>query len=181
MVAIVIGAIALVIIILYMIFRDVYGEEVEFIAATIVIAFIVWGFSLLIAHAIADPGSTYEYKHLPIQSAYSSTSQGFSGSFILGCGTVSGSTESVYIVQGNFKQGMLRIELDTDYTYVNETDAESPKIKNYYSRKITPAYSCWWLSKDHPREVGSWKRTSSWDEKVLIVPANTVRKQFDIK
>ena len=178
---IVIGAIALVIIILYLIFRDTYGEEVEVITGIICISFFVWCFSLLFAHAGASPNSTTEYKSLPIQSAYSSTNQELYGSFILGCGTVSGSTESVYVVQGQFKQGMKRIELDTDYTYVRETDIESPKIKNYYNRRITPAWSSWWLIKDHPREVGAWKASPSWEDRVLIVPANTVRKQFDIR
>ena len=176
----IIGALTLISIGIYLKTRNAFGEEFGKIFNIVLGGVLVWGFSLLVGNEIAKPAPYYEYKDLPIQSAYSSDNQELHGSFILGCGTVSGSTRSVYIVQGKFAQGMKRINLNTDYTYVNETDSESPKIEKYYSRRVRSGYSSWWLIKDREQVKGSWVKTASWQEKTLVVPTSTVKKQFDI-
>ena len=115
-----------------------------------------------------------ETKDLLIQSAYSSSSQELHGSFILGCGTISGSATSKYIIRGIYPQGVKRMELYANNVYVNETDKESPRIKQYYTRTIQPGYSSKWLLLDRKKYISNWKTKYIYSDIILIVPINNI-------
>jgi hypothetical protein len=62
--------------------------------------------------------------------------------------------------------------------YINETDSETPKIKDYQKRKVKGSWeSKWFFDRTETKE--KWLRNSA--AAVVIVPKNTIYKEFSIK
>jgi hypothetical protein len=126
---------------------------------------------------------TYEYKDQEIQSLVNKTGVASSGSFILGCGSVSGRSYDYYISYAQFPQGALRIKVSAFRTYVKETNSESPKIINYWIRKVNKAYKSPWIWNRKER-VGDWKENDNYyggADLIVIVPEKTIYKEFKIE
>ena len=127
----------------------------------------------------------YEYKDQPIESLINKKSSSISGSFILGCGSISGGSYDYYVAYANFPQGALRIKIDAYNTYVQENNNESPRIKNYWVRKNRVGYKSLWIWNREPSN-GNWIENDqnfyfNTTDKIVIVPKNTIYKEFLIK
>ena len=119
---------------------------------------------------------TYEYKELPIQSLINKSGVSVYGSFVLGSGSIRGGNNDYYVAYSEFPQGLLRVKVDASNSYIKETDDESPKIINYWAKKVWIGYENKWFWNSAPRK-GEWEE-NKYGEKIVIVPKNTVYKDI---
>ncbi|MFW6311573.1 MAG: hypothetical protein ACOC1K_04990, partial [Nanoarchaeota archaeon] len=121
----------------------------------------------------------YEYKDLEISSLDVDTDFNITGNFILGSGSIDGYETDYYIIFGNFEKGLKKIKIDAYNTYINETCLEKPKIKNYYRKKVLDDFDSKWIIYNPYKEIiFQWEVNT--EEKVLIVPENTIIKTFKV-
>lgn len=156
------------------------SERLSDILASLLAIAAFWGFSIFIVALMEDKEWEYNYKDIPVYSAFNDSKTELYGHFILGCGTIRGSAKAVYVVYGEFEQGKKRIELNTSTVYLKETDDEIPTIRKYWVQRYVPARKNWWLVKERPEEIGDWKENVHGD-KTLVVPTGTIYKNFEIK
>ncbi len=120
-----------------------------------------------------------EYGDLEIVSLSKNTNYEMDGHFFLGCGSVHGETIDYYVTYGKFEKGLKRVKLDSYNVYIDETNSEHPKIKNYFSKIINPPYkSKWWWNNEKRTECRVEWYTATKDL-ILVVPENTIIKEFN--
>jgi len=119
-----------------------------------------------------------EFRDIPIVSLQNKTAVELSGSFILGCGSISGGEREYYVTYGKFPKGLKQVELQANRMYINETDSQTPKIIAYEVRTIHEEYKSIWFF-NRPQREGAWAVNPDAD--ILIVPENTIYKEFSIK
>jgi len=166
--------------------------DLESVLGSLVSYALVYGLLMLIGRMeLADNNKfdSFEYKDQPIESLGTHDGMKINGSFILGCGSVSGTSGEYYVSYARFSQGLLRIKTDAYECYVLETDSVPPVIKNYWVRKIKEPYNSKWFW-NRKRFVGDWRKYEKYfvteefiRDKIVIVPKNTVKvyQQFQIK
>ena len=159
-----------------------WGALIGGIVITAIVYFVVL---LTIRVAISDSQKyyTYEYKDQPIESLVNKGAIASGGSFILGCGSVSGGSYEYYVSYANFPQGSLRIKVNAYKAYVKETNEESPTIKNYWVRRVHKGYKSPWIWNREPRN-GEWDKNLGYfntSDIIVIVPKNTIYKEFKIE
>jgi len=166
--------------------------EFENIIGTLFIFAIIYGMAILMGRIELfdrEKFYSYEYKDQPIESLGTHDGMKINGSFILGCGSVSGGSEEYYVSYARFPQGLLRIKTDAYECYVQETDSVPPVIKNYWVRKIKEPYNSKWFW-NRKRTVGEWRKYEKYfvthefiRDKIVIVPKNTVKvyQKFNIE
>jgi hypothetical protein len=127
---------------------------------------------------------TLEYNDIQIQSAFTDKVFELDGAFILGIGSVHGSTSSDYIVYGQFDKGLKRLELNPSDYFVREDNTKPPCVENYNIRKIYNPYKSKWVifSRKTVRN-GDWGKNYGYygTSPVLVVPTNTVRKEYSLE
>jgi len=127
---------------------------------------------------------TFEYSDIQIQSAFTDKVFELDGAFILGIGSVRGSTSSDYIVYGQFDKGLKRLELNPTNYFVREDNTKPPCVENYHIRKIyNPYKSKWTIFSRNVTNTGSWNQNSGYygTSPVLVVPTNTIRKEYSLE
>lgn len=127
--------------------------------------------------------TTYEYKDQEIQSLVNKSDVSISGSFILGCGSVSGRSYDYYVSYAQFPQGALRIKVSAFRTYVKETNSETPKIINYWKKRVNKAYQSLWIW-NRKQTIGEWYENDNYyggADLIVIVPEKTIYKEFKIE
>jgi len=166
--------------------------DLESVLGSLVSYALVYGLLMLIGRMeLADNNKfdSFEYKDQPIESLGTHDGMKINGSFILGCGSVSGTSGEYYVSYARFSQGLLRIKTDAYECYVLETDSVPPVIKNYWVRKIKEPYNSKWFW-NRKRFVGDWRKYEKYfvteefiRDKIVIVPKNTVKvyQQFQIE
>ena len=131
---------------------------------------------------------TYEYRNLNIQSI-KINDNGFNldGTFILGTGRVSGSNNATYVSYAKYPQGIKRIEVNANNTYIVETNNEQPHIKNFEYRIVSSEVRSKWLLNKKER-IGAWQKntgryrgTYKMKDIYIVVPENTVIHNFNVE
>ena len=78
----------------------------------------------------------------------------------------------------------MRIKVDAFNSYVQQTDSIPPVIKNYWVRKISNGFKSKWIW-NRETNISEWEtnthRYINSADIVVIVPTNTVYKEFLIK
>lgn len=184
---------SVIVFILLMVAIYKWGDlDFESIVGTFFTLAALYGLAILIGRlelSDKDQFYSYEYKDQPIESLGSHDGMKIDGSFILGCGTISGGSEEYYVSYARFPQGLLRIKTDAYECYVQETDSVPPTIKNYWVRKIKEPYNSKWFW-NRKRTVGEWRKYEKYfvtdkfiRDKIVIVPKNTVKvyQKFNIE
>ena len=177
----------IVFIFLYFVWKDANmrscPEDFYSRGATIIfVAALIYGATIGIArgsYAEQNSLNTYEYNDLPISSLVNKDQYGVHGAFILGTGSFSGNSYSQYITYGNFSQGLKRLELSATSYYIKETDSKKPCIPNYYKIQVKKSFESKWFW-DRKSWTDSYMR-KNYDAKTIIVPTNTVYKEFSIR
>ena len=180
---IIFGVIFAIISVIIIILEDGIANIIGGIFGTLFILAILYGIVMIIGITALHGNPKYtswEYKELPIQSLINkggfSINGSFSSAFTLGTGTISGGNIDYYVSYAQFPQGLLRVKVDASNAYIKETNDESPKIINYWVRKIWTGYKNKWLWNSAPR-TGEWEVNRD-GEKIVIVPKNTVYKDL---
>lgn len=123
--------------------------------------------------------NTQEYRDLKIVSFANKDGWSVGGAFVLGTGSMSGSSYTYYVTYGKFSQGVKRLELSTDRYYLKETNSHSPCIPNYWEIDIKKDFkSKWWWNRNYTRSKYMDKNYSA---KTIVVPTNTIFKHFEVK
>jgi hypothetical protein len=113
-----------------------------------------------------------EFKPLLIASLTQDKESELNGSFFLGCGSIIGETNDYYITYGKYVAGLKRIKLNAYNTYLEKSDSEAPKIKNYFTRCTQKSFkSKWFWNREETFE--EW--TVYYGELYLVVPTNTIK------
>jgi hypothetical protein len=159
-----------------------WGDFIGGIVVTVFLYLLVLGLTRIL---ITDLPKyyTYEYKDQEIQSLINKSGVSASGSFILGCGSISGRSYDYYISYAQFPQGALRIKVSAFQAYIKETNSESPKIKNYWIRKVHKGYNSPWIW-SRKEKAGEWTENDRYyggKEIIVIVPENTIYREFKIE
>jgi hypothetical protein len=158
-----------------------WGTFIGDIVITAVLYFVTLGFIYIFSECSLK-NCSYEYKDQPIESLINKSGVSSNGSFILGCGSISGESYDYYVSYADFPQGSLRIKVNAYHAYVKETDSETPKIKNYWIKVTHKGYKSNWIWNKKTR-VGEWKTNTYNDaaDIIVIVPKHTIYKEFQIK
>jgi hypothetical protein len=153
-------------------FEDIFGSII-----TMTILF--FAISAVIYWNDCEDHTIKEYKDLPIQSVFNDYENSVNGSFILGTGSFSSNYENYYVVQGKFKRGVKILILHSYEVYVLETNDKKPCIENYYHRYVRDSFHTDWGFSRKKKVVDDWDHFHS--DYTIIVPENTVYKQYNIK
>lgn len=139
-----------------------------------VVMFIIWIIVQAIGHSIvSNRNSEITYRSLDIESAFTERNWKLNG-FIIG---VSGGSYTEYVVYGKFNKGLKRLSLSANSTYIVERNVK-PHIQNYWEIITYNKWEHWfWLGED---EVTT-ETSKSYHDKVMVVPLNTVYKEFELK
>jgi hypothetical protein len=180
MITLIIGLVIFVLISLIIIFSEkgfwnIFGG----IFTTLFCLTLIYGMLMLIGRLELNNNSKYtkyEYKELPIQSLINGNGFSINGSFVLGTGGVSGRDKDYYVSYAQFEKGLLRVRVDASNAYIKETSDESPKIINYWVRKMWTGYQSKWFWNSVPR-TGNWEE-NKYGDKIVVVPKNTVYKDL---
>jgi hypothetical protein len=130
------------------------------------------------SYAIDNNLNREVYKDLQIVSLVNKQGYSISGFFILGTGGVSGNSYDYYITYGKFRSGKKRLKLYAYSYYIDEGDDISPCIKNYWKGTQYDAFESKWWGKREARFEGWYE---NYEAKKIIVPKNTIFKEFGIK
>jgi hypothetical protein len=141
------------------------------IFGSIIFYFIVVG-CLRLNYASVNNLDVTEYKPLLIASLTQDKETKLNGDFILGCGSISGVTNDYYITYGKYVVGLKRIKLDAYNTYLEKSNSEVPKIKNYYIRIIKKEFKSKWFW-NRKETIEDW--TKYIGELYMVVPTNTIK------
>lgn len=157
-------------------------KEDELNSGIFIIIFIFCGLITLIGRSILDEKHSYkQYMDLPIVSLNVDKQLEGGGSFVLGIGGVSLEPATYYVAYGEFSRGLKRVKIDAYNTYINETNTEKPRIKNYWYRMVGNPYKSNWFWGRSEIKYGKWYTTSEWvDDIIITVPTNTIYKEFKI-
>lgn len=149
---------------------------------------VVYGITIAIGRATLNTkNKEISYYDLPIVSLTLNKDYKMNGSFILGTGGVYGKSIDSYITYGKFKGGLKRIKIDAYNTYIEETNDKSPVIKNYFMiEKIKSYKSEWFWNKNEEKHWYTYDDQQvicncNYPSLVLVVPENTIYKEFNIK
>jgi hypothetical protein len=122
------------------------------------------------------------YHDLPIESLTNKDNWELNGSFVLGSGSINGGSYTSYITYGKFKSGLKRLKLNTDHYYLKESDSKKPCIERYWKFQIYHPYkSIWFWNRKYSKDEYMREVDSYFDHRTIIVPTNTVYKNFNIK
>jgi hypothetical protein len=157
-------------------------EDGSDVAGTVVVSVIIYLIVVVILrinYATENNLNSTEYKSILIASLTQDEKFKLNGSFFLGCGSINGSVDDYYITYGKYKTdgnnnevSLKRIKLDAYNTYLNRSDSEVPKIKNYYKRDVQKAFKSRWFW-NRKETIGYWEK--NYNELYLIVPTNTIK------
>ena len=123
----------------------------------------------------------YEYKDVEISTLKDGTTQSIHGSFFLGIGSVDGNSRTSYSFYINHQKGSKLMSVDINNrsnVYINETDSISPRIKDFFVRKIFEKTSTFWYWNDEIK-IGEWEENRNTDI-IIYVPKNTIYKNFTL-
>ena len=123
----------------------------------------------------------YEYKDVEITTLKDANTQNVHGSFFLGIGSVNGNSRTSYSFYVEYPQGSKLMTVDINNqsnVYINETDSISPRIKDFFVRKIFEKSSTFWYWNDE-LIIEEWEGNRNTD-KIIYVPTNTIYKNFTL-
>jgi len=175
----IICSVLFVILSVYIFMNNEY-DPVQNVIATFIVIAIIGGLVQIIAYNIIEK-EKYSFNPLYIQSAFIESNWSVSGGFIVGTGGFSGGSYTDYIIYGEFNQGLKRVNLYANKTYIQENSSIKPQIKNYWQIKTYEPWSHWlWFGR---RKRETWISETEYlrHDLILIVPENTVFKEFDLK
>lgn len=172
-------SILIVVAVFFLASKFTYNEDLVFGIATITIIFLP--FILIINYTVGrytvdEEHKLYNITGLELQSQENSS---LYGSFILGCGTVTGQTSQQlqYVFFSNEKYGKQLQTLPLNGTYLKETDDETPQVielRTVIKKKVTIIDKLWGKNEDY--EVGLEKT-----KYILVVPTNTIKIDYNVE
>lgn len=172
-------SILIVVAVFFLASKFTYNEDLVFGIATITIIFLP--FILMINYTVGrytvdEEHKLYNITGLELQSQENSS---LYGSFILGCGTVTGQTSQQlqYVFFSNEKYGKQLQTLPLNGTYLKETDDETPQVielRTVIKKKVTIIDKLWGKNEDY--EVGLEKT-----KYILVVPTNTIKIDYNVE
>lgn len=127
-------------------------------------------------YTVDEEYKLYNITGLELQSQENSS---LYGSFILGCGTVTGQTSQQlqYVFFSNEEYGKQLQTLPLNGTYLKETDDETPQVielRTVIKKKVTIIDELWGKNEDY--EVGLEKT-----KYILVVPTNTIKIDYNVE
>lgn len=172
-------SVLIVVVVFLLASKFTYNEDLVFGIATITIIFLP--FILIINYTVGrytvdEEHKLYNITGLELQSQENSS---LYGSFILGCGTVTGQTSQQlqYVFFSNEKYGKQLQTLPLNGTYLKETDDETPQVielRTVIKKKVTIIDKLWGKNEDY--EVGLEKT-----KYILVVPTNTIKIDYNVE
>lgn len=172
-------SILIVVVVFLLASKFTYDEDLVFGITAVALIFL---FSIPVVnfgvgrYTVDEEYKLYNITGLELQSQENSS---LYGSFILGCGTITGQTSQQlqYVFFSNEEYGKQLQTLPLNGTYLKETDDETPQVielRTVIKKKVTIIDELWGKNEDY--EVGLEKT-----KYILVVPTNTIKIDYNVE